>query len=51
MGPSLLPALSLLLLLPPSREARLEPEEPLLHDTFPPGFLWGAASSAYQVPH
>lgn len=23
--------------------------EPFLNDTFPDGFLWGAASSAYQV--
>ena len=46
MRPWLLPAMSLLL--PPSRGS-LEAEEPLLYGTFPPGFLWGAASSAYQV--
>ena len=24
-------------------------EEPLLYDTFPDGFVWGAATAAYQV--
>ena len=24
-------------------------EEPLLYDTFPDGFQWGAATAAYQV--
>ena len=24
-------------------------DEPLLYDTFPPGFMWAAATSAYQV--
>ena len=24
-------------------------EEPLLYDTFPDGFEWGAATAAYQV--
>jgi hypothetical protein len=23
--------------------------DPFLNDTFPPGFLWGAATSAYQI--
>jgi hypothetical protein len=46
----LLLPLPLLLLLPPGSEGRLEPEEPILPGTFPPGFLWGVASSAYQVP-
>ena len=25
------------------------PEEPLLYDTFPNDFIWGAATAAYQV--
>ena len=25
------------------------PEEPLLYDNFPDGFIWGAASAAYQI--
>ena len=25
------------------------PEEPLLYDTFPEGFVWGAATAAYQI--
>ena len=25
------------------------PEEPLLYDTFPDDFTWGAATAAYQV--
>ena len=29
--------------------ARLDPEEPLLYESFPDNFLWGVASSAYQV--
>ena len=32
-----------------SIHARLDPEEPLLYDSFPDGFVWGVASSAYQV--
>ena len=24
-------------------------EEPLYYDTFPEGFMWGAATAAYQV--
>ena len=24
-------------------------EEPLLYDNFPPDFVWGVATSAYQV--
>ena len=26
-------------------------EEPLYYDTFPEGFMWGAATAAYQVIH
>ena len=33
----------------PFSHARLDPEEPLLYETFPDGFVWGVASSAYQV--
>ena len=39
----------LVVLLSATATARLEPEDELLFDTFPPGFLWGVASSAYQV--
>ena len=31
------------------RELGYEYEEPLLYDTFPDGFVWGAATAAYQV--
>ena len=31
------------------RERGYEYEEPLLYDTFPDGFVWGAATAAYQV--
>ena len=27
----------------------LDYEEPILYDTFPDGFIWGAATAAYQV--
>ena len=30
-------------------EGKLVPEEELLYETFPEDFLWGVASSAYQV--
>ena len=29
--------------------ASYSPEEPLLYDTFPEGFVWGAATAAYQI--
>ena len=32
-----------------SIHAGLDPEEPLLYDSFPDGFVWCVASSAYQV--
>ena len=30
-------------------EGKLDPEDDILYDTFPKGFMWGVASSAYQV--
>ena len=30
-------------------EAKLDPEDEMLYDKFPEGFLWGAATSSYQV--
>ena len=30
---------------------QFEYEEPLLYDTFPEDFVWGVATSAYQVPN
>ena len=33
----------------PDQVAGFEYEEQLLYDTFPNGFVWGAATSAYQV--
>lgn len=33
----------------PEQNPGFEYEEPLLYDTFPEGFLWGAATAAYQV--
>ena len=42
-----------ILLLPIAFESskcnQLVPEEDLLYDVFPKGFLWGAGTSAYQV--
>ena len=29
--------------------ASYSPEEPLLYDTFPDDFVWGAATAAYQI--
>jgi len=42
---------TLFLLQSPEKKAngKLVPEEELLYDTFPDNFLWGVASSAYQV--
>ena len=41
--------IALTLCLSSTTHARLDPEEPLLYDSFPDGFVWGVASSAYQV--
>ena len=30
---------------------QFEYEEPLLYDTFPNDFIWGVATSAYQVQY
>ena len=35
----------------PDQVAGFEYEEELLYDTFPNGFVWGAATSAYQVKY
>ncbi len=35
----------------PDQVAGFEYEEQLLYDTFPNGFVWGAATSAYQVKY
>ena len=39
----------LLLALVPLAMSQYVYEEPLLYDTFPDDFLWGVATSAYQV--
>ena len=41
--------LLLLLALVPLAKSQYVYEEPLLYDTFPDDFLWGVATSAYQV--
>ena len=41
--------LLLLLALVPLAMSQYVYEEPLLYDTFPDDFLWGVATSAYQV--
>ena len=41
--------LLLLSLLLPGLAVSPDPEEPLLFDTFPDDFVWGAATAAYQV--
>ena len=41
--------LLLLLALVPLTMSQYVYEEPLLYDTFPDDFLWGVATSAYQV--
>ena len=40
---------SILLSLLSSAIGQFEYEEPLLYDTFPSDFVWGVATSAYQV--
>lgn len=37
------------LVLSPAVLGQFEYEEPLLYDTFPEDFVWGVATSAYQV--